>query len=446
MEHDMSSMKRLKKSSHHLNLLKILLAALPTIVFGVFTIVFTIQQNASARATREQDQRQADETNRRVIFKEYIDDMKELLLDENFKENSYKSLLHMRVQTLTALRNLDADRKHDIILFLYENHLIRHDKSPNIELHGADLTDVKFGKSSIEICDLTNISLPGISAQNIQFDGCLLTQARFNNALMSNAKFHSCQLAYVNFVKTNLTNAQFCDNQLYYANFTNALLTRTSIKGGVFQNVDLINTDLYKSDINDQLLYPLTNGGVMPNRFCNMRFPNGSFSKISNRNLVGAVDTQCRTNTNFTWRDLLTDRPINILSKNLSTIHNSCFFMIDKNQTAVHIVEIHTFSLLIDLEQAIFNLSTYLGVQNPNVNDEITMIIHFLRDEGGFDATHSAKKSIKNHSSIGFYSFINEIRPKTKYIVISFVCNPISSNNQKCLFDQVEFSIFKKII
>ncbi|CAF4197515.1 unnamed protein product, partial [Adineta steineri] len=57
-------MENRKKLSKRLNIIKLLLAALPTVAFGVFTIVFTLQQDASAKATREQDQQQADETNR----------------------------------------------------------------------------------------------------------------------------------------------------------------------------------------------------------------------------------------------------------------------------------------------------------------------------------------------------------------------------------------------
>jgi uncharacterized protein YjbI with pentapeptide repeats len=280
-----SRIKRLKQIQC-MNLFKLSLAALPTIVFGVFTIVFSLQQDASAKATREQDQRQADEVNRRIIFKEYIDDMKEVLLDRDFRQNINTSVLHIRTQTLTVLRNLDTARKHDIILFLYENHLLRHDQTPTINLRGADLTGMKFIKSSTEACNFPFLYLPGVYAQNIIFNGCTLPAAVFNDASMTGTRFSSCNLFGSNFTNANLTKAQFRDNYLYGANFTGASLIQSSILGGIFQNVDLINVDLYQSDISNDLLYQTINVGISPSIVLNTRYPNGSFSYINSNDLI----------------------------------------------------------------------------------------------------------------------------------------------------------------
>jgi uncharacterized protein YjbI with pentapeptide repeats len=268
------------------SLFKLSLAALPTVVFGIFTIVFTLQQDASARATRQQDQQQADETNNRIIFKEYINGIKELLLDEHFQENMNKSLLLARVQTLTVLRHLDGHRKRDVILFLYENGLLRHDRPPNVDLRGANLIGMKFIQSSTEACDLKYLYLPGVYAENIVFDGCLLDEAVFEHASLVGARFGDCSLMQSNFANANLTRAQLRANLLYRANFTGASLVESSLETGVFQQVDLTNSDLYRSQASDQLLNPMAHGGVSPNIFVNTRFPNGSFSEINTKNLV----------------------------------------------------------------------------------------------------------------------------------------------------------------
>ena len=268
------------------SLFKLSLAALPTVVFGIFTIVFTLQQDASARATRLQDQKQADETNHRIIFKEYIDGIKELLLDEHFQENMNKSLLLARVQTLTVLRHLDGHRKRDVILFLYENGLLRHDHPPNVDLRGANLNGMKFIRSSTEACDFRYLYLPGIYAESIAFDGCFLDEAVFDNASLVGARFDGCSLMQSNFVNTNLTRAQFHANLLYRANFTDASLVESSVDTGVFQQIDLTNTDLHRSHASDQVLNPMAHGGVSPNIFVNTRFPNGSFSEINKKDLI----------------------------------------------------------------------------------------------------------------------------------------------------------------
>ncbi|CAF0944471.1 unnamed protein product [Adineta ricciae] len=370
------------------------MAAFPTIVFGVFTVVFTLQQNQYQQAAHEQDQRQADEINRRVIFKEYIDDMKELL-GKGFHEHINQSLLHIRVQTLTVLRQLDIQRKRDVILFLYENGLIRHDKQPILHLDGADLSGIRFEKSSMTICNLSHLFLPSIYAENMIFYGCFLYSAVFNNALMSSTKFYSCNMAYSSFVETNLTDAQFHDVQLFGTDMIGAALIRTSIIGGIFQNVNLTNTDLYHSNINDQLLYPITIGGIAPNTFLNTRFPNGSFSNIQTDNLV--VPSRCSHNITPPWSDLLNKTSVTtinadeLISTATNVTNSDCFFMLKPKMTAWHTARIITFSLLINLQQAKLNFSFLVGLRNANVNGEMTVQIHFLQEEGSFDYAHSIR-------------------------------------------------------
>ena len=275
-----------------MNLCKLSMAALPTIVFGVFTVIFTLQQDASARAMRQQDQRQADEINRRTTFKDYIDDVRALLLDDNFEYNIERSLLHIRVQTLTVLKHLDPDRKHDVIRFLYENRLIHLNETVRLDLRGADLSEIKFIKPLDGVCDLSFLYLPGVYAKNIVFDGCWLVAANFDDASMVGAQFHSCNMVTATFRNANLSQVKLDGNHLYNANFTSAYLVQSSIPRGTFHHVDLTNADLFQSDISDQLLHPLVVSGIGPNILLNTRYPNGSFSDIDTGNLI--VDGQAQ--------------------------------------------------------------------------------------------------------------------------------------------------------
>ena len=279
-------LKRFKKI-RCLNLCKLLFAALPTIVFGVFTIIFTLQQDSSAKATREQDQRQEDETNRRTIFKEYIDDMTNLLLNRADNLTINKTLRHIRVQTLTVLQNLDANRRRDVIVFLYENQLLRSDVLPHVDLHGANLNGLRFWSSSSVACLLPYLYLPGTYAEKIIFDHCSLMGAVFDNASMSSAKFIGCPLRNARFVNTDLTEAQFQGNYVYLADFSGSYLTQSSITGGTFREVDLTNADLYQSDISNELLHPFAFSILRAHTFLNTRYPNGSFSYMNRQNFIG---------------------------------------------------------------------------------------------------------------------------------------------------------------
>ena len=284
---------RLHKRLRCAKLCKLGIAALPTIVFGVFTVIFTIQQDASARAMRQQDQRQADEINRRTMFKDYIDDIRTLLLDEDFEDKVEKSLLHIRVQTLTVLKNLDASRKHDVILFLYENRLLLHGTPPTVDLRGANLNGMKFVKSSTEACRLHRLYLPGVYAENIVFDDCIIDAGVFDDASMVGTKFHSCNLMGSSFRNANLSGAELHGNHLYMTNFSGANLARSSIRGGLLLSADLSDVDLYQSDISHEILYPLVVGGLGTNIFLNTRHPNGSFININTSDLI--IDGQAQS-------------------------------------------------------------------------------------------------------------------------------------------------------
>ncbi|CAF1949815.1 unnamed protein product, partial [Rotaria magnacalcarata] len=355
------------RSIRCVSIFKLTLAALPTLVFGVFTIAFSLQQDAAAKAAREQDQRQPDVTNRRILFKEYMDDMKGLLLDENFEQNISKSLLQIRVQTLTVLMNLDPARKRDVFLFLYESRLIRHDHTPNIDIRGADFSEIKLIQTSTQSCEFPFLHLPG------------------------------SDLIHANFQNTNLTKSQFHDDQLYQAKFTGALLIQSIVHGGVVQNVDLTNADLYQCVIGDELFNPIAYIGFKPNILMNTRLPNGSFININSQNLIlsDRAETGCHLNLTSHWREVNSNDPIKIIRfqanvpVNMSKVGDDCFFIIDKDLTSYQHISVQNFSHMIDLKLAMFNLSAWFGLQNPNDMDSLLVGVHFSQNKNSYDVASS---------------------------------------------------------
>ncbi|CAF1659456.1 unnamed protein product [Rotaria magnacalcarata] len=437
-----------------MNIFKLALAALPTIVFGVFTIVSTLQQDAAARAARDQGQRQADETNRRILFKEYMDDMRDLLLNENFEQNINKSLLQIRVQTLTVLRNLDPIRKRDVFLFLYESRLIRHDITPRIDIRGADFSGIKLVQSSTQVCDLPFLYLPGVIAENAIFDGCTLTFAVFESASMVGSKFLLNDIALTNFQNTNLNKATFRDNQMYEAKFTGADISQSFIGDGVYQNVDFTNVDLYQSVIGNSLLNPPPFIGLKPVILLNTRLPDGTFSIIDSQNLLmhGRAETECHLNVTPYWKEVVTTEPLNIihfqasLPVNMSKVEDDCFFKIDKDMTYYQFLSVQNFSHLIDLKLAMFNLLGWFGLKNPNDKDSLTTTVHFSQNKNSFNFGSSVFIHVKNlTSSFHQHSLVNMIPPMTRFIAVSLGCNTVGTNDQFCLFDQITLSVFRKI-
>lgn len=259
-----------------------ILKALPSVMFGIFTIVFTIQQNSASNATREQDQRQADELNQKSIFENYIDDVSQRLLLFRMNLHDKGHLQHIRIKTLTSLRYLDPDRKREIIFFLYENELIRADAPPEfrVNLHGANLKDVKFIHSSELDCELSYLYLPGVFASNILFSGCKLSFAVFNNAIMSNSRFINSNLDKAHLVATNLDEAHFQNSHLAWTNFERASLVRSTFLHGELQYIDFTNADLLGSNIPDTAM------AFRGHIFLNARYPDGTFKEVNSFNLV----------------------------------------------------------------------------------------------------------------------------------------------------------------
>ncbi|CAF4137134.1 unnamed protein product, partial [Rotaria magnacalcarata] len=365
-----------------------------------------------------------------------------------------KSLLQIRVQTLTVLRNLDPIRKRDVFLFLYESRLIRHDITPRIDIRGADFSGIKLVQSSTQVCDLPFLYLPGVIAENATFDGCTLTFAVFESASMVGSKFLLNDIALTNFQNTNLNKATFRDNQMYEAKFTGADLSQSFIGDGVYQNVDFTNVDLYQSVIGNSLLNPPPFIGLKPVILLNTRLPDGTFSIIDSQNLLmhGRAETECHLNVTPYWKEVVTTEPLNIihfqasLPVNMSKVEDDCFFKIDKDMTYYQFLSVQNFSHLIDLKLAMFNLLGWFGLKNPNDKDSLTTTVHFSQNKNSFNFGSSVFIHVKNlTSSFHQHSLVNMIPPMTRFIAVSLGCNTVGTNDQFCLFDQITLSVFRKI-
>jgi pentapeptide repeat protein len=98
------------------------------------------------------------------VLQSYIQDMTELLLDKGLATAGPTLPVRRiaRSSTLTAIRQLDGDRKGILLQFLYESNLIqRRGFAPIISLRRADLRDAnlrgaRLSGTYLERADLTN--------------------------------------------------------------------------------------------------------------------------------------------------------------------------------------------------------------------------------------------------------------------------------------------------
>lgn len=267
--------------------IELFLSALFPIIFGIFTVVFTIQQDSIARANRGQDQALADELRKQIVYDSFINDISKSLLRREFNRSDLNSLRDIRVKTLNALRQVDSKRKREIILFLYENELIRRNNITTetlLNIDQGDLSGIRFIRSSNIKCQLDNLHLPGVLASNLTFEDCRLPYAQFDGASMVGSKFIRSNLFSSKFVDANLTDALFYGNNMRNLNLSGATLVRAKIYYSRVEKVDFTNADLLDSDLNiDQIIQSI---GEKSNIFFNTRFPNGSFSIIDSSQLI----------------------------------------------------------------------------------------------------------------------------------------------------------------
>jgi len=271
---------------------RLLLSASLPLVLGVFTIIFTMQQNSISNENRVQDRLHAIELRQQLIYDTYINDISKLLLRASFNRSDRQQLNYIGFKTVDVLQHLTSIQKRDIIFFLYNHELNRKNKSENqrVLLNGADLTDVHFIRSTSMNCDLHNVYLPSILAKNIIFDGCDLSGAVFDNAWMVGAKFIGSLMDSSEFYKANLTEATFHGGNINRINFSHSSLVNSKFSGLAPSQADFTNADLLYSD--------LTNRGLLTSKtLINTRFPNGSFSAVDSSQLI--IDGGAESSVSF---------------------------------------------------------------------------------------------------------------------------------------------------
>ena len=260
---------------------RILLTACLTLILGLFSVFYTLQQDSLAYRHREQDQKNMEKVRKETIYDAYISEIFQYLLIES-KARADIMKVHIRVKTLNVLRHLDASQKRDIVLFLYEHQLIRSNQSERpVDLCDTNLTDVQFTRP----CNFDNISLHGVIADKVVFDGCMLISAALNGASMVGAKFIHTHASDARFVAANLTNAIFLQTNNLNINFSNTILVRSSFADEPSsQQVNVTNADLLQSDLTDIQLYYVHH--TEKNTLLNARLPNGLFGTIDSSQLI----------------------------------------------------------------------------------------------------------------------------------------------------------------
>jgi hypothetical protein len=195
----------------------------------------------------QKQQQIEDDRVRQNVLQSYIRDMTELLLDRRLAApvpistatpdpNSTttpvpKSPVRQiaRASTLSALRQLDGERKGLLVRFLYESNLIGAppDIAPIIDLSGADLSD-----ANLEDVRLIDADLRGANLSRANLHGAILHLAALRNANLNDADLTGADPEGAILRGINLGDADW-DSNLEGANLSNADLTDADLSNAI---------------------------------------------------------------------------------------------------------------------------------------------------------------------------------------------------------------------
>ena len=219
----------------------------------------------------------ADQQRKEDSLQRYLDRMQELILDKGLKRSEKDAEIRSvaRARTIAALRDLDGDRKGQLMRFLYEAGLITRkavgEKSGErqitrviIDLRDADLrgtnlrdADLSFSyldHADLSNADLSNANLRGAHLRHTNLSHADLIYANLSQAILTDANLNSSNLRFTDLSTANLsqailTNANLNSSDLHFADLSNAsrshaILIYTNLSSTKLGIVELSNADL----------------------------------------------------------------------------------------------------------------------------------------------------------------------------------------------------------
>jgi uncharacterized protein YjbI with pentapeptide repeats len=187
-----------------------LLGALALLIAVVFLVIAYSHDLQMAREQHLSDLQLATDQHEQTTLETYLDSMSDLLLHEKLGESKPGDAVRAlaRAQTLTALRELNPDRKRILLGFLYE----------------ANLISVSNGIVDLSFADLSHANLSGAN-----LDEANLRYANLSGANLSFANLHDADLGSTSLAKAMLSNAFLIGAYLGRADLSAANLDRATV-------------------------------------------------------------------------------------------------------------------------------------------------------------------------------------------------------------------------
>lgn len=176
----------------------------------------------------------------------YFDRMSELLLEKELRKAKHDDevMSIARTRTLAVLRNVDGERKGQVVRFLREANLLSLIGLDNADLSGAKLENIDLSGATLKKANLTHASLINSSLVSSNLQGAKLSYANLTDANLRLTTLLTAIMNNANLEKTNFGEANLSGSNLNYANFTNASLIGANLSGANLSNANFSEAHL----------------------------------------------------------------------------------------------------------------------------------------------------------------------------------------------------------
>jgi uncharacterized protein YjbI with pentapeptide repeats len=205
------------------------LLIVPAILIGV-TFAWSSLQTRSDRAAAEEARQDA-------TLQGYLAQMSGLMLHEKLLSSQWDDPVRAvaRTVTLATLRQLDGERKSEVVRFLSEARLI-NGEDPRVRLKGADLADANFHFAVLVVAYLDGVDLRGAD----------LRGADLRNAYLRGADLRRTDLRGANLSGASLSGNPADDERP--ANLAGANLAGAALRGAFLPRVNFRDANIRGAD------------------------------------------------------------------------------------------------------------------------------------------------------------------------------------------------------
>ncbi|CAF4168589.1 unnamed protein product, partial [Adineta steineri] len=323
-----------------------------------------------------------------------------------------------------------------------------------LDLSGAELDNVEL----IGPYKLDGLYLPSTSWENALIANCSLKKAVFRQSRMPNARFINSLLESALFTETILDNAYFIKTSVVGINFISASLIHANFLGAeVVQGIDFTNADLLHAQFTEkQWLGQRVSTSAHSFRYA--RLPNGSFGGLPTSNLLqnGDAERKCSTVEKINWEEnpknclnVIRFNKTSVVDMNIDngTWGNCAFVMTTTSVRASQYIDLRLYSRLIDLDNAMFSSSAYIGCNGSTNASYVEISTHELNGnimETAVFLNHIGNTANKN-GMMHNYSIQNyRLLKYTHKARVTLGIRSSQPKNTFCYFDNVTFSMQKR--